>query len=213
MPAALRRCWWTQVGGAGEGTAAGKLPCMPRSTPATAGAPWPWLFVVGRLVCASWKRQRPTCAAPPSAAGRVVNRTYGRRVALHEAGHFLVGPPARLGAPEMGSSAHHCPCAQRRSRSACIPTAQVAYLLGLLPRGYTLSSLDLFIRWATLPCAAAAAIVAAASAGNCGLHMRWQASRRTQRADEAGNEKQAWDSKARHVYNRLNPHSLSICAQ
>ena len=48
-----------------------------------------------------------------AAAGRVVNRTYGRRVALHEAGHFLI-----------------------------------AYLLGLLPRGYTLSSLDLFIRWA-----------------------------------------------------------------
>ncbi len=50
-----------------------------------------------------------------AAAGRVVNRTYGRRVALHEAGHFLV-----------------------------------AYLLGLLPRGYTLSSLDLFLRWALL---------------------------------------------------------------
>lgn len=45
------------------------------------------------------------------AAGRVVNGTYGRRVALHEAGHFLV-----------------------------------AYLLGLLPRGYTLSSLDLFLK-------------------------------------------------------------------
>ncbi|EFN53352.1 hypothetical protein CHLNCDRAFT_25833, partial [Chlorella variabilis] len=44
-------------------------------------------------------------------AGRVVNGTYGRRVALHEAGHFLV-----------------------------------AYLLGLLPRGYTLSSLDLFLK-------------------------------------------------------------------
>ncbi|PRW59629.1 stress regulated isoform 3 [Chlorella sorokiniana] len=44
-------------------------------------------------------------------AGRVVSGTYGRRVALHEAGHFLI-----------------------------------AYLLGLLPRGYTLSSLDLFIR-------------------------------------------------------------------
>ena len=46
-----------------------------------------------------------------AAAGRVVNGTYGKRVALHEAGHFLI-----------------------------------AYLLGLLPRGYTLSSLDLFIR-------------------------------------------------------------------
>ncbi|KAL4423202.1 hypothetical protein ABPG77_000335 [Micractinium sp. CCAP 211/92] len=44
-------------------------------------------------------------------AGRLVNGTYGRRVALHEAGHFLV-----------------------------------AYMLGLLPKGYTLSSLDLFLR-------------------------------------------------------------------
>lgn len=60
---------------------------------------------------------QPTAALCPvltaNAAGRVVNRTYGRRVALHEAGHFLV-----------------------------------AYLLGLLPRGYTLSSLDLFLRCA-----------------------------------------------------------------
>jgi hypothetical protein len=43
------------------------------------------------------------------AAGRVVNQTYARRVALHEAGHFLV-----------------------------------AYLLGLLPRGYELSAWDAF---------------------------------------------------------------------
>lgn len=43
-------------------------------------------------------------------AGRVLSGTYARRVALHEAGHFLV-----------------------------------AYLLGLLPRGYALSSLDLFL--------------------------------------------------------------------
>lgn len=57
----------------------------------------------------------PLSAAPPCAAGRLVNGSYGRRVALHEAGHFLV-----------------------------------AYLLGLLPKGYTLSSLDLFLRWATL---------------------------------------------------------------
>jgi hypothetical protein len=43
------------------------------------------------------------------AAGRVLSPTYARRVALHEAGHFLV-----------------------------------AYLLGLLPRGYTLSAWDAF---------------------------------------------------------------------
>lgn len=67
---------------------------------------------------------RPPC--PPCAAGRVVNRTYGRRVALHEAGHFLV-----------------------------------AYLLGLLPRAYTLSSLDLFIR-------CAAALEEWLPAGRCG---------------------------------------------
>ena len=42
-------------------------------------------------------------------AGRLMNRSYGERVALHEAGHFLV-----------------------------------AYLLGWLPRAYTLSSLDAF---------------------------------------------------------------------
>lgn len=44
-------------------------------------------------------------------AGRVLTATYARRVALHEAGHFLV-----------------------------------AYLLGLLPRSYTLSSFDAFQR-------------------------------------------------------------------
>ena len=43
------------------------------------------------------------------AAGRIINPTYGKRVALHEAGHFLI-----------------------------------AYLLGLLPKGYTLSSWDAF---------------------------------------------------------------------
>lgn len=42
-------------------------------------------------------------------AGRVINRSYGERVALHESGHFLI-----------------------------------AYLLGWLPRAYTLSSLDAF---------------------------------------------------------------------
>lgn len=56
----------------------------------------------------------PSCCAC-RAAGRLVNGTYGRRVALHEAGHFLV-----------------------------------AYMLGLLPKGYTLSSLDLFLRWGRL---------------------------------------------------------------
>lgn len=40
-------------------------------------------------------------------AGRVLNSTYGERVANHEAGHFLL-----------------------------------AYLVGILPRTYTLSSLD-----------------------------------------------------------------------
>ena len=45
-------------------------------------------------------------------AGRVVNQSYGERVALHESGHFLV-----------------------------------AYMLGWLPRAYTLSSLDAFQTW------------------------------------------------------------------
>ena len=40
-------------------------------------------------------------------AGRIISSSYGERVALHEAGHFLC-----------------------------------AYLVGLLPRRYTLSSLD-----------------------------------------------------------------------
>ena len=52
-------------------------------------------------------------------AGRVLSRTYAQRVALHEAGHFLV-----------------------------------AYLLGVLPRGYTLSSLDAFQKWVGKPGAA-----------------------------------------------------------
>jgi hypothetical protein len=45
------------------------------------------------------------------ALGRVLVPSYGRRVALHEAGHFLV-----------------------------------AYLLGVLPKAYTLSSWDAFTR-------------------------------------------------------------------
>lgn len=45
------------------------------------------------------------------AAGRALNKDYGRRVASHEAGHFLV-----------------------------------AYLIGLLPKKYILSSLDAFRR-------------------------------------------------------------------
>lgn len=43
--------------------------------------------------------------------GRILQPSYGRRVALHESGHFLV-----------------------------------AYLIGILPRAYTLSSLDTFRR-------------------------------------------------------------------
>jgi len=43
--------------------------------------------------------------------GRILRPSYARRVALHEAGHFLI-----------------------------------AYLVGLLPRAYTLSSLDAFLR-------------------------------------------------------------------
>lgn len=48
-------------------------------------------------------------------AGRVLSGTYARRVALHEAGHFLT-----------------------------------AYLLGLLPKNYTLSSLDAFLKTRSL---------------------------------------------------------------
>lgn len=44
-------------------------------------------------------------------AGRIVSNSYAKRVALHEAGHFLV-----------------------------------AYLLGLLPSGYTLSALDAYLK-------------------------------------------------------------------
>lgn len=46
---------------------------------------------------------------------RVINPSYGERVATHESGHFLI-----------------------------------AYLVGLLPRTYTLSSLDAYKRWALL---------------------------------------------------------------
>jgi membrane-associated protease RseP (regulator of RpoE activity) len=44
--------------------------------------------------------------------GRLLNSQYRERVALHEAGHFLV-----------------------------------AYLVGVLPRAYTLSAWDAFTRW------------------------------------------------------------------
>lgn len=54
------------------------------------------------------------------AAGRVVSSSYARRVAMHEAGHFLV-----------------------------------AYLLGLLPRGYTLTAADAFARCVPGFCASA----------------------------------------------------------
>lgn len=52
------------------------------------------------------------------AAGRFLNKEYARRVACHEAGHFLV-----------------------------------AYLIGLLPKKYILSSMDAFKRYATISCA------------------------------------------------------------
>lgn len=48
------------------------------------------------------------------AAGRILSGSYARRVAMHEAGHFLV-----------------------------------AYLLGLLPRSYTLTAADAFARCGT----------------------------------------------------------------
>ena len=86
-----------------------------------------WLHWLGQLVdwLAGWlmwvkPTSGPSCSTASAcfccrlhlcAAGRLLNGTYGRRVALHESGHFLI-----------------------------------AYLLGLLPRGYTLSSLDLFLR-------------------------------------------------------------------
>ena len=68
---------------------------------------------------AVWRRLRST------RRGGVLKPSYGRRVALHESGHFLV-----------------------------------AYLLGWLPRAYTLSSLDAF-----RTCAAAAQL----SRLSCGL--------------------------------------------